>query len=132
MSNDEQHIVVREVTVIFHDLPGLQAAVDELRAAGFQPADINLLGPADAIREHLGRDFERVEELDDAPNVPRSELPSSGVIAHDAHIDDQLARGGLIVWVTTADQARVEAATEILRRLAPPDRHLHFHKAELP
>ena len=68
----EQHKrVVREAVAVFHDVSDLDAAVQELRAAGFAKDDISLLASEEAVARKLGHRYERVEELEDDPEAPR-------------------------------------------------------------
>jgi hypothetical protein len=62
---------VTEAVAVFHDVSSLEAAVDDLRKAGFKRGDISLLASEDAIERKLGHRYERVEELEDAPDAPR-------------------------------------------------------------
>ena len=62
---------VTEAVAVFHDVSSLEAAVDDLRKAGFKRGDISLLASEDAIEKKLGHRYERVEELEDAPDAPR-------------------------------------------------------------
>lgn len=64
-------IKVTEAVAVFHDVSLLDAAVDDLRKAGFKRGDISLLASEDAVEKKLGHRYERVEELEDAPDVPR-------------------------------------------------------------
>jgi len=66
-SND----TVTEAVAVFHDVSALDAAVEELRAAGFKRGDISLLASEDAVEKKLGHRYERVEELEDNPEAPR-------------------------------------------------------------
>jgi hypothetical protein len=63
--------VVSEAVAVFHDVSDLDAAVGELRAAGFGQDDISLLASEDAVESKLGHRYERVEELEDDPEAPR-------------------------------------------------------------
>jgi hypothetical protein len=56
---------------VFHDVSDLDAAVEELREAGFDKADISLLASEHSVEKKLGHRYERVEELEDEPEVPR-------------------------------------------------------------
>ncbi|MGH6922112.1 MAG: hypothetical protein ACREJ0_30960 [Geminicoccaceae bacterium] len=62
---------VTEAVAVFHDVSTLDAAVEELRKAGFKRGDISLLASEEAVEKKLGHRYERVEELEDAPDVPR-------------------------------------------------------------
>jgi hypothetical protein len=62
---------VTEAVAVFHDVSSLDAAVEDLRKAGFKRGDISLLASEDAVERKLGHRYERVEELEDAPDAPR-------------------------------------------------------------
>lgn len=61
----------REAVAVFDDAGDLDAAVEELRAAGFRKSDISLLATEASVEKKLGHRYERVEELEDEPDVPR-------------------------------------------------------------
>jgi hypothetical protein len=181
MSADRRRAVT-EAVAVFHEVRELDAAVEELTKAGFQKGDISLLATEDAVARKLGHRYERVEELEDDPNAPRTAyrtrasagdseglivgsltyLPavvaagtvvaSAGVVAaavtgtaiagaligtvlarwldkHQAeHLQEQLDRGGLLLWVRTPDAGAEQRALEILNRHSAHDVHIH----ELP
>lgn len=170
---------VREAVAVLEDVVALEAAVEDLRAAGFAEEDISLLAGHDAVEAKLGRMYRRVEELEDEPGVPRTAfvslkslgeredrvissltiLPtllaagtvvaSAGAVAaavvgtavagaaigtalshfmnrrHAEWLQEQLDRGGLLLWVRTADAERERKAIEILTRHAAHDVHIH-------
>lgn len=62
---------VTEAVGVFHDVSTLDAAVEELRAVGFQKDEISLLASEEAVEKKLGHRYTRVEELEDDPNAPR-------------------------------------------------------------
>jgi hypothetical protein len=62
---------VNEAVAVFHDVSALDAAVEELRKAGFKRGDISLLATEDAVEKKLGHRYERIEELEDEPEAPR-------------------------------------------------------------
>src|ERR671924_1244758 len=62
---------VTEAVAVFHDVSSLDAAVEDLRKAGFKRSAISLLASEDAVEKKLGHRYERVEELEDAPDAPR-------------------------------------------------------------
>lgn len=173
---------VTEAVAVFHDVPSLDAAVEDLRKAGFKRSDISLLASEEAVEKKLGHRYEKVEELEDEPDAPRvtyrtpaalgesedvligslTYLPavvaagtvvaSAGIVAaavtgtalagaligtvlarwidkqHAEHLQEQLDRGGLLLWVRTPDQAAERRALEILTRHSAHDVHIH----ELP
>ncbi len=62
---------VTEAVAVFHDVTSLDAAVEDLHKAGFKRSDISLLASEDTVEKKLGQRYERVEELEDAPDAPR-------------------------------------------------------------
>jgi hypothetical protein len=177
---------VREAVAVMEDVAELEAAVEELRAAGFAEDDISLLAGHDAVERKLGRMYKRVEELEDDPDAPRTAfvslkrlgdredrvvssltvLPtliaagtvvaSAGAVAaavvgtavagaalgtvlshfmnksHADWLQEQLDRGGLLLWVRTPDEASERAALQILTRHAAHDVHIHEIPAPEP
>jgi hypothetical protein len=179
MSAKAPEKLATEAVAVFEDVTDLDAAVEELRAAGFKKSDISLLASEDAVERKLGHRYERVEELEDDPNVPRrayqtrkslgetedilmgslTYLPavlaagtvvaSAGVVAaavtgaalggaliatalghwmdrsHAEWLQEQLDRGGLLLWVRTPTPEAEQQALGILTRYSPHDVHLH-------
>jgi hypothetical protein len=177
--SDQHQPVVSEAVAVFHDVSHLEAAVEELRAAGFGQHDISLLATEHAVNRKLGHRYERVEELEDDPAAPRvayrtraslgdsedlligslTYLPtvvaagtvvaSAGVVAaavtgtaiagaligtvlarwldksHAEHLQEQLDRGGLLLWVRTPDADTQRRALDILTRHSAHDVHIH-------
>ncbi|HSA81996.1 MAG TPA: hypothetical protein VLE23_14360 [Geminicoccaceae bacterium] len=182
MSAEPPTTSVREAVAVFDDVSDLDAAVEELRQAGFEGDAISLLASEHAVQKKLGHRYERVEDLEDEPDAPRvayrtpaalgesedmligslTYLPavvaagtvvaSAGIVAaavtgtalagaligtvmarwidkqHAEHLQEQLDRGGLLLWVRTPDQAAERRALEILTRHSAHDVHIH----ELP
>jgi hypothetical protein len=176
---DQNKAAVTEAVAVFHDVSELDAAVEELRAAGFDKDDISLLATEQAVNRKLGHRYERVEELEDDPAAPRvayrtraslgesedrligslTYLPavvaagtvvaSAGVVAaavtgtaiagaligtvlshwldksHAEHLQEQLDRGGLLLWVRTPDAETQQRALTILTRHSAHDVHIH-------
>jgi hypothetical protein len=176
---DQDKAAVTEAVAVFHDVSDLDAAVEELRAAGFEKDDISLLATEQAVNRKLGHRYERVEELEDDPAAPRvayrtraslgesedrligslTYLPavvaagtvvaSAGVVAaavtgtaiagallgtvlshwldqsHAEHLQEQLDRGGLLLWVRTPDPETQQRALAILTRHSAHDVHIH-------
>ena len=176
---DQHQTAVTEAVAVFHDVSDLDAAVEELRAAGFDKDDISLLATEQAVNRKLGHRYERVEELEDDPAAPRvayrtrtslgdsedrligslTYLPavvaagtvvaSAGVVAaavtgtaiagaligtvlshwldksHAEHLQEQLDRGGLLLWVRTPDAESQQRALAILTRHSAHDVHIH-------
>jgi hypothetical protein len=172
----------REAVGVFHDYESLEKAADELESSGFNNADLSLLAGEHAVEEKLGHKYERVEEVEDDPDAPRTAyieresvgdakgvltgglayvgavaaagalVASGGTLAgalaaaamaggasglvgsvladlvgnrHARNIEDQLARGGLILWVRTPDTAAEVKAIGILNRHGAEDVHIH-------
>jgi hypothetical protein len=176
---DQHQTAVTEAVAVFHDVSHLDAAVEDLRAAGFDKDDISLLATEQAVNRKLGHRYERVEELEDDPAAPRvayrtrtslgesedrligslTYLPavvaagtvvaSAGVVAaavtgtaiagaligtvlshwldksHAEHLQEQLDRGGLLLWVRTPDPETQQRALAILTRHSAHDVHIH-------
>lgn len=173
---------VKETVAVFDDVKSLQSAIDELQSSGFDRAEISLLAGSEAIEAKLGHMYEKVEELEDDAEVPKSAYVSieaigdaegaligglfyigavtaigavvasggtllgiltaaavaggaSGIVGttlaamvgkhHADYLQEQLDRGGLLLWVNTRDAAHVTRATEILKRNSAHDVHTH-------
>lgn len=80
-SSTERNATVTEAVAVFHDVGSLDAAVDDLRKAGFKRGDISLLASEDAVEKKLGHRYERVEELEDDPDAPRVAYRTRGTMA---------------------------------------------------
>ena len=172
----------REVVGVFSDADALETAANELLASGFARARISLLAGESAIVEKLGHKYEKVEELEDNLEIPRTiyrskesfdagksallgSLASIGAVAaagaifasggalavtlgsgligaevggfiggvlgelveqhHAKYLQEQLDRGGLLLWVRTVDGAEENTAKQILSRHSGRDVHAH-------
>jgi hypothetical protein len=62
---------VREVAGIFYSRARVNEAVDELLRAGFDRADIDIIGNLEDVRAKLGNVYVAAQELPDVPDVPR-------------------------------------------------------------
>jgi hypothetical protein len=62
---------VREVAGVFRSYEALDGAADELLRAGFDRADIDVLGDPRTAHERLGGVYAAPQELPDVPLVPR-------------------------------------------------------------
>ena len=67
---------VREAVAVFDDVSSLEAAVADLRAAGFGADAISLLAAHSAVERKLGHMYVRVEEMEDDPRAPRTAFVS--------------------------------------------------------
>jgi hypothetical protein len=65
-----ERVKMREVAAVFHSPEGLEAAIEDLLAAGFDRADIDRLASLDKVYERLNT-FVAPEELADIPLAPR-------------------------------------------------------------
>src|SRR5690242_8516105 len=61
---------VREAVGVFHDEKSLLSAVDGLLIDGFDRSHLSLLAGQKTVESKLGRQFEKVGELEDNPTVP--------------------------------------------------------------
>jgi outer membrane lipoprotein SlyB len=179
MSGRASARTVREAVAVFEDWSSLETAVDELLEAGFAKEDISLLAGHDTVVAKLGHMYERVEELEDDPNVPRTAFVSSkaigrredmvigsltvlpallaagvvvasaGAVAaaiagtavagaaigtalarwmdqrHATWLQEQMDRGGILLWVRTPDTAAERRALGILTGHSVHDVHIH-------
>jgi len=176
MNDDE---TVREAVAVMEDVDSLEAAVAELKEAGFADTEISLLAGHATVEKKLGRMYSRVEDLEDDPAAPRTAfvstrtveqrekrligsmttLPaliaagtvvaSAGAVAaaiagtavtgallgnvlarwmdrhHAQWLQEQLERGGILLWVRTSDEVRERLALAILDQFAAHDVHIH-------
>jgi outer membrane lipoprotein SlyB len=189
MAVGETQNLVREAVGVLDSAEELESAIDDLLSAGFSRAELSLLSSEHAVSEKLGHMFERVEEVEDLPDVPRrayisreslgaaeggliggliyvgaicaagavvatgAGLPLTAVAAavwggaggfigaelarwlddsHAERIQEQLDRGGLLLWVRTRDAAHEARAVEILSRHSAHDVHVHGLPDALP
>ena len=63
--------IMTEAVAVFHDVESFEAAIDNLLAAGFDHADINVLAHEDTIASKLGPTHKSTAEFEDDPEVPR-------------------------------------------------------------
>ena len=170
---------VREAVAVFDDVSSLEAAVADLRAAGFEEGSISLLAAHDAVERKLGHMYRRVEELEDDPQAPRTAFVSgkniderenrligsltvlptmiaagtvvatAGAVAaavvgtavagallgtvfahwmdqrHASWLQEQLDRGGILLWVRTPTEEDERKAMDVLTRYSAHDVHIH-------
>ena len=138
---------VREAVGVFPSERTLQAAVDDLLSHGFDRSELSLLAPLSSVQKELGHGFASVTELEDDATVPTTAYISTntigaaaggvgggaigGVLAkiigqhHADYIEDQLERGGLLLWVRTWSAADEKHAIEILANHSGSDVHVH-------
>jgi len=68
---------VREAVGVFDNAKTLEAAIDELKTAGFNRADISLLAGSNTVEQKLSHRYEKVAELEDDPDVPTTAFIST-------------------------------------------------------
>lgn len=166
----------REIVAVFDDTDELERAVFELETHGFDRAAISLLATEHAVKAKLGKEYRRVEEMEDDPAAPRetffsrvsrleaevgvvAALASFGALAvagtgaaivtipmlvaagtgaaiggvlagwihrhHAQRLTEQLARGGLLLWIAVRDAEQEEVALRILLGYRTHDVHAH-------
>ena len=79
MAESTKGATVREAVGVFDDAETMQAAIDELLSSGFDRAELSFVASEGAVREKLGHMYERVEEVEDTPEVvglPNAEINS--------------------------------------------------------
>lgn len=64
-------ITIREAVGVFDRPETFQRAIDELLSAGFHRSELSLLASESTVREKLGHQYGKVNELSDSPDVPR-------------------------------------------------------------
>lgn len=109
----------REAVGVFEVAKTLQAAIDDLLLAGFDYADLSLLASETAVEQKLGHAYQKVEELEDDPNVPVANFVSteSRGDAEGALIGAPLyAAGGIAIAFATG--AGASLAATVLAALA--------------
>jgi hypothetical protein len=151
---EQEARTVREAVGVFNRSEDLQDTIDELLSSGFDRAELSLLASEHAVEEKLGHQYEKVGALADDPTVPRAAYVSTEAIGGaeggligglmyvgaaaaagaivvsggtlDAHyLQEQMDRGGLLLWVRTWDAEGERRAVEILRKHSGG--HVHVH-----
>ena len=102
---------VKEAVAVFDNVKQLQDAIDELESSGFDRAEISLLASSGAVETKLGHMYEKVEELEDDAQVPRSAYVSTESIG-DA--EGALIGGLFYVGAVTAIGAAVASGGALL------------------
>ncbi len=107
MSGEPSGTTVREAVAVFDEVSALDAAVEDLLAAGFSKADVSLLASDDAVSRKLGHRYERVEELEDEPDAPRIAYRTRASIGES---DDVII--GTLTYLPTVAAAGTVVASE--------------------
>ncbi len=89
--------VAREAVAVFHDWGSLQACVDDLLSSGFDRSELSLLAAQRAVEQKLGHVYEKVAELEDDPEVPRTAF-----VGRDSHIEARTGVIGALAYVGAA------------------------------
>ncbi|MGB8362921.1 MAG: hypothetical protein WCE20_00125 [Rhizomicrobium sp.] len=164
---------IREVVAVFDDTKALEDAVYALETRGFDRAAFSLLASEEAVEQKLGHRYQKVQEIEDSPDVPRETffsrvsrleaeyLPAPalaavgaivlagvgtilpaliavgtgaligaalGRVMHEHYatrVQEQLARGGLLLWVNVRNAQEEKTALEVLRAHSAHDVHAH-------
>ncbi len=80
MTTSNETEAVREAVGVFATEKSFQNAIDELLSSGFNRAELSLLASEDAVNEKLGHKYNKVEELEDIPDIPRAAYVSPETI----------------------------------------------------
>ncbi len=92
MSSSSEPAQVREAVGVFDSAETMQEAIDDLLSAGFDRAELSLLASEDAVEAELGHRYEKVEQVEDDGDVPRT-----AYVAPESVGD---AEGGLVGGLT--------------------------------
>jgi hypothetical protein len=103
-ANKHDQVKVREVAGIFPSRKDVEAAIDALLLAGFDRADIDVLGNIEALRQRLKGVRLSLAELVDAPFAPRRPFVAK---------EDITLTGALAVGIPAFLAAAAAAATVI-------------------
>jgi hypothetical protein len=72
MPYSQAHESSKEAVGVFHDGDTLQGAIDELLSSGFDRADLSLVAGEETVEEKLGHMYDKVADLEDDPEAPRT------------------------------------------------------------
>jgi hypothetical protein len=94
----------REAVGVFHDERSLQGAVDELLVAGVDRSALSLVAGHRTVEKKLGHYFERVDDIEDDPQMPRqayvgsdSRTEAKGVVVGGLFYVGAIAAAGAVV-----------------------------------
>jgi hypothetical protein len=105
--SEPSRTTVPEAVAVFDEVGALDAAVEDLLAAGFKKADMSLLASEDAVGKKLGHRYERVEEMEDEPHAPRIAYRTRASIGES---DDVII--GTLTYLPTVVAAGTVVASE--------------------
>jgi len=106
MSKTSSSKTLTEAVAVFEDPGSLEAAIDELLSSGFNRAELSLLANEDVVDEKLGHLYDRVSELEDDPEAPRTAYIPTETIG-----DAEGAVMGAFIYVTGGVVAAVAAGS---------------------
>ena len=136
-------INVPEAVGVFDTFDDLQRAFYDLRMVGFSRYDISLLARQEVLQDKLGRAYWRAADLEDDPEAPRAAFVSAIAIGgspgavvgtllarrvgknHKDYYANQIAHGGILLWVRVRDKEREDLAVKILKGHSGRDVHVH-------
>jgi hypothetical protein len=98
--------VVREVAAVFHREDILEDAIQALLHAGFDRADIDIMGDVEAVRRRLGALYVPPEEIADVPGAPRR-----AYIARDDIATATAGVAGMLFYLGAATAAMTVVAS---------------------
>jgi hypothetical protein len=95
---------VQEAVGVFHDAESFQNAVEDLLKAGFDRSELSLLAGARAIEQKLGHAYQKIQELEDDPTVPRAAyvgnhslaIGRTGIIGGLAYVGAVVGAGAVV------------------------------------
>ena len=70
----------RLVAAVFHDADSFRGAITALVSADFDPAQISILAPHEAVRDHFGGQMPSAEVLANRPDTPRESLDTQTAV----------------------------------------------------
>ncbi|HLY56593.1 MAG TPA: hypothetical protein VKS60_13605 [Stellaceae bacterium] len=97
--------IVREVVGVFPDARSLQAAADELLLRGIDRSLLSLMPGRHIVARAIGRDYDRPEEIEDDPAVPRM-----AYVGTDSRVEGRSACAGAVAYVGACATAGAAAA----------------------
>jgi len=106
MSDRRQTESAREVVGVFSDADALDAATADLQALGFDRTSLTMLASERAVLEKLGHHYEKVEELEDDPDVPHVAFRSRNSVGAEKNV----ALGALVSIGAVAAAGAIFAA----------------------
>jgi hypothetical protein len=101
-----ERMLVREVAAVFHGPGMLERAVQALLHAGFDRADIDIMGDSEVVSHRLSAFYVPSEEIADVPGVPRR-----AYIARDDVTTATAGVAGILFYLGAATAAMTVVAS---------------------